>query len=185
MEIKKIGIVVGSIRRDAYTGMVADYLSQHTPEGYQFERIGIADLPLYNQDYDVNGEPDSYAPFRSQVKSLDGVIFITPEHNRSIPAALKNALDVGSRPYGKNVWNGKPAMVISSSISGLSGFGANHHLRQVLTFLNMPTLQQPEVYLANIQDCFKEDGTLVKEGYGEFLQKALIAYWDFAKKFGG
>ena len=183
MENKKIGIIVGSIRRDAYTGMVADYLIQHSPAGYQFERIGIANLPLYNQDYDSEGEPDSYAPFRAQVKSLDGVILITPEHNRSVPAALKNALDVGSRPYGKNVWDRKPAMIISSSISGLSGFGANHHLRQVLTFLNMPTLQQPEVYLANIQDCFKEDGSLGKEDYGKFLQKAVTAYLDFATEF--
>lgn len=182
MENKKIGIIVGSIRKDAYTGMVADYLIQHAPVGYQFERIGIANLPLYNQDYDSEGEPDSYAPFRTQVKSLDGIILITPEHNRSLPAALKNALDVGSRPYGKNVWDGKPALIISSSISGLSGFGANHHLRQVLTFLNMPTLQQPEVYLANIQDCFK-DGSLVKEDYGKFLQKAVTAYLDFASRF--
>lgn len=185
MANKKIGIVVGSIRKKAYTGMVADYLIQQAPSGYDFERILIADLPIYSQDYDDEGQPSSYAPFREKIKSLDGVIFITPEHNRSIPAALKNALDVGSRPYGQNVWDGKPAMIISSSISGLSGFGVNHHLRQVLTFLNMPTLQQPEVYLANIHECFNETGVLKNESYGQFLQSSLQAYLNFANKIIG
>lgn len=183
MENKKIGIIVGSIRKNAYTGMIADYLIKHIPEGYDYERIAIAHLPIYNQDYDID-IPESYPPFREKIKSLDGVIFVTPEHNRSVPAALKNALDVGSRPYGKNVWDGKPALIMSSSISGISGFGANHHLRQILTFLNMPTLQQPEVYLAKIQDCFNEEGELIKNSYGEFMQKALQAYIHFAKKFG-
>lgn len=185
MANRKIGIVVGSIRKKAYTGMVADYLMQQTPSGCDFERIFIADLPIYNQDYDKEGLPGSYKPFREKVKALDAVIFITPEHNRSIPAALKNALDVGSRPYGQNVWDGKPAMIISSSISGLSGFGVNHHLRQVLTFLNMPTLQQPEVYLANIQECFDENGVLINESYGQFIQSALDAYLTFANKLIG
>lgn len=185
MADKNIGIVVGSIRKKAYTGMIADYLIEHTPPGYQFERIAIADLPIYNQDYDTERLPESYTPFRSKIKSLDGVIFVTPEHNRSVPAALKNALDVGSRPYGQNVWDGKPALIISSSISGISGFGANHHLRQILTFLNMPTLQQPEVYLANIQDCFDDEGKLINDSYGQFIQNAVEAYLNFAKRFIG
>lgn len=185
MTNKKIGIIVGSIRKKAYTGMIADYLIEHVPSGYDFERIAIADLPIYSQDYDSEGEPENYAPFREKIKSLDGVIFITPEHNRSIPAALKNALDVGSRPYGQVAWDGKPAMVISSSISGISGFGVNHHLRQVLTFLNMPTLQQPEVYLANIQHCFDEDGKMIKEDTGQFILKTVDAYLSFAERFIG
>lgn len=182
---KKIGLVVGSIRKKAYTGMVADYLIQHAPSGYDFERIEIADLPLYSQDYDSADEPSVYAQFRTKVKALDGVIFITAEHNRSVPAALKNALDVGSRPYGQVVWSGKPAMVISSSVSGISGFGANHHLRQILTFLNMPTMQQPEVYLAKVQEYFNEEGVLIKEDTGEFLLKVVDAYLSFADKFIG
>src|SRR5690606_1117891 len=105
------------------------------------------------------------------------------EHNRSVPAALKNALDVGSRPYGKNVWNGKPALIISSSISGISGFGANHHLRQMLAFLNMPTVQQPEVYLANVQDYFDDSGNLVKDDTAQFLRKVLNDYIQFVSKF--
>lgn len=183
MENKNIGIVVGSLRKKAFTGMVADYLMEKAPSGYKFERISFEDLPIYNQDYDQGDQPESYTLFREKIKSLDGVIFITPEYNRSIPGGLKNALDVASRPYGQNVWDGKPALVISSSISNLSGFGANHHLRQVLTFLNMPTLQQPEVYLSNIQDSFTEDGKLCKEDYGQFLLSALEAYLAFADKF--
>nr|WP_091526247.1 NADPH-dependent FMN reductase [Paenimyroides ummariense] len=145
--------------------------------------ITIDDLPLYNQDYDEANEPATYAVFRKKVKSMEGIIFITPEHNRSLPAALKNALDVGSRPYGKSVWNSKPAMIISSSISGISGFGANHHLRQSLTFLNMPTMQQPEIYLANVQDYFNEKGELVKEDSAKFLKDALKSYLNFAEKY--
>lgn len=183
MADKRIGIIVGSIRKAAYTKKIADFLIAHTPEGYHFEQIAISDLPLYSQDYDASESPANYDDFRKQVKAKDGIIFITPEHNRSIPAALKNALDVASRPYGKNVWDAKPAMVISSSISGISGFGANHHLRQILTFLNMPTLQQPEVYLANVQDYFDEEGNLTKQDSAEFLLKALDAYLSFASKF--
>lgn len=183
MAAKRIGIVVGSIRKAAYTRKIADFLIAHTPEGYQLELIEIAHLPLYNQDYDTSGSPAAYDDFRQKVKAVAGIIFITPEHNRSIPAALKNALDVASRPYGKNVWDAKPAMVISSSISGISGFGANHHLRQVLTFLNMPTLQQPEVYLANVQDYFDDNGLLVKKETAEFLLKAMDAYINFAARF--
>lgn len=179
----KIGIVVGSLREKAYTKMIAKYFMMHVPSGYEFEFISFAELPLYNQDDDASEQPVSYTLFREQIKSMKGLIFITPEYNRSIPGGLKNALDVGSRPYGQNVWDGKPALIISSSISSLSGFGANHHLRQVLTFLNMPTLQQPEVYLANIQNCFSEDGTLINDSYAQFLLEALNAYLIFAQKF--
>ena len=183
MENKKIGIIVGSIRKDAYTKKLADFLIANTPSGYQLEKIEIANLPLYNQDYDEANEPENYSVFRNKVIGMTGIIFITPEHNRSVPAALKNALDVGSRPYGKSVWNNKPAMVISSSVSGISGFGANHHLRQTLTFLNMPAMQQPEIYLANVQDYFNEKGELVKEESAKFLLDGLKSYIDFTEKF--
>lgn len=182
MADRKIGIVVGSIRKDAYTKKIADFLMDNVPDGYHFLQVEIADLPLYNQDYDTADTPANYPTFRQQIQDLDGVIFITPEHNRSIPAALKNALDIGSRPYGKNVWDAKPAMVISSSISGISGFGANHHLRQCLTFLNMPTLQQPEVYLANVQDYFDEAGKWIKEDSAKFLLDSVKAYLQFADR---
>lgn len=182
MADKTIGIIVGSLRKGAFTKKIADFLIENSPQGYRLEPIEIGQLPLYNQDYDEEGSPDSYEPFRKQIKATAGIIFVTPEYNRSVPGGLKNALDVGSRPYGSSVWDGKPALVISSSISGISGFGANHHLRQSLTFLNMPVLQQPEAYIANAQDLFDDDGKLVKEDTAKFLREVLDAYVAFLEK---
>jgi len=182
MADKIIGVIVGSLRKESFNKKVANFLIENAPQGYRLEQIDIGQLPLYNQDYDEGGAPESYAPFREKIEATSGIIFVTPEYNRSIPGGLKNALDVGSRPYGSNVWDGKPALVISSSISGISGFGANHHLRQSLTFLNMPALQQPEVYLANVQDFFDENGKLIKEDTAKFLLKALDAYIKFLEK---
>ena len=179
MAAKTVGILVGSLRKESFSKKIANFLIGHAPDGYTLECVEIKDLPLYNQDYDEADTPESYAPFREKIKSLDAVIFITPEYNRSVPAALKNAIDVGSRPYGESVWDGKHALVISSSISNLSGFGANHHLRQSLVFLNMPTLQQPEVYLANVQNLFDDDGQLHKEDTAKFLQGVLQSFIEF------
>lgn len=183
MAEKTIGIIVGSLRKESYNKKVANFLIENSPDGYRFELIEIGDLPLYNQDYDDGETPTAYHPFREKVKSAQGIIFVTPEYNRSVPGALKNALDVGSRPYGSSVWDGKPALVISSSISAISGFGANHHLRQSLVFLNMPVLQQPEVYLANVQDFFNENGQLDHDDTGNFLQEVLEAYISFLERF--
>lgn len=144
----------------------------------------IGQLPLYNQDYDdENNVPTEYIAFRNQMKGIDAVLFVTPEYNRSIPATIKNALDVGSRPYGESIWDGKPAAIISQSPSNLSGFGANHHLRQPLVFLNMPVLQQPEVYLANSFDLFDENGKLTKEDTGKFLNDFVQAFVELIKRY--
>jgi chromate reductase, NAD(P)H dehydrogenase (quinone) len=120
--------------------------------------------------------------FRNEVRELNGVIFITPEYNRSVPGVLKNALDVGSRPAGKSVWNGKPAAIFSNSPGSLSGFGANHHLRQSLVFLNMPTMQQPEVYLSKVNELFDDNGIMKEGATKEFIQKAVDAYIDWSKR---
>lgn len=177
----KVGIVVGSIRENSFSGQLANNLVELFPVGFDLKFIEIADLPLYNQDSDDN-VPGIYATFREIVKALDAVVFVTPEHNRSFPAALKNALDVGSRPYGANVWDGKPALIVSQSPSNLSGFGANHHLRQVLTFLNMPVIQQPEVYIANVADLLGEDGKITNQDTIDFLQSVVDTYVDFINK---
>lgn len=183
MAVQNIGIVVGSLRKGSYNKAIGQYLKENAPAGVSLEVVEIGHLSLYNQDYDESGEPAEYAPFRQKIKSFDGIIFITPEYNRSVPGVLKNAIDVASRPYGSSAWDGKPALVISSSISNQSGFGAHHHLRQSLAYLNMPTLAQPEVYIANVQECFSEDGALLKEDSGQFLQKVLAAYLEFANIF--
>ncbi|PRD56399.1 NADPH-dependent FMN reductase [Sphingobacterium gobiense] len=183
MAEKTIGIIVGSLRKGSFNKKIANFLMGSAPEGYTLERIEIGDLALYNQDFDEGENPTSYAPFREKIKSLDGVIFITPEYNRSVPGVLKNAIDVGSRPYGQNAWQGKPTLVISSSISNLSGFGANHHLRQSLVFLDMPVLQQPEVYLANVQNLFDDSGNLTNEDTADFLRQVLDAYAKFVERY--
>lgn len=177
----KVGIVVGSIRKNSFSEQLANNIIERFPEDFEAEFIEIANLPLYNQDSDEN-VPEVYTNFRDTVKALDTVVFVTPEHNRSFPAALKNALDVGSRPYGSNVWDGKPALIVSQSPSNLSGFGANHHLRQVLAFLNMPVVQQPEVYIANVMDLLGQDGKITNQDTINFLQTVVDTYVEFVKK---
>lgn len=177
----KVGIVVGSIRENSFSGQLANNVVELFPAEYEAEFIEIANLPLYNQDSDEN-IPEVYTSFREKISSLDAVVFVTPEHNRSIPAALKNALDVGSRPYGANVWNAKPALIVSQSPSNLSGFGANHHLRQVLAFLNMPVVQQPEVYIANVHELLGQDGKITNQDTIGFLQSAIDEFVSLIKK---
>ncbi len=180
----KVGIIVGSLRKDSVSKKIAAYVAELFPEGYETEFVEIGQLPLYNQDYDdENNVPTEYTAFRNQMKGIDAVLFVTPEYNRSIPATIKNALDVGSRPYGQSIWDGKPAAIISQSPSNLSGFGANHHLRQPLVFLNMPVLQQPEVYLANSFDLFDENGKLTKEDTGKFLNDFVQAFVELIKRY--
>lgn len=180
----KVGVVLGSIRKNSFSQQLANNIIKLLPAGYEAAFIDIANLPLYNQDYDTQ-DPEVYTTFRETVKALDAVIFVTPEHNRSVPAALKNALDVGSRPYGSNVWDGKPALIVSQSPSNLSGFGANHHLRQVLAFLNMPVVQQPEVYIANVHELLGENGEIANEDTVKFMQSAVDAFVSLIKKHRG
>ncbi len=171
---KKIGIIVGSTRKDSFSGGVAKALAGLLPSDYEANFIEIADLPLYNQDYDA-ASPEHYTAFREEVGAQDAFIFVTPEHNRSIPAALKNAVDVASRPYGSNKWAGKPALIASNSPGAISGFGANHHLRQIFTFLDLDTVAQPEVYLAAVNTLIDTDGSFLKDGTKDFLQSAVDA----------
>ena len=158
---KKISVISGSLRKGSFSGSVARALIEALPQGYVGEQVEIGHLPLYNQDYDA-ASPQSYTDFRKQITQSDAVIFVTPEHNRSMPAALKNALDIGSRPYGSSVWNGKPALVVSQSPGAIGGFGANHHLRQSLAFLNMPVVQQPEAYMSQVMSLINEEGEITK-----------------------
>lgn len=174
---KVIGILAGSLRKESYSKKIGKTLLQMAPEGFEFKIISLDDLPVYNQDFDDNDDvPSAYTVFRNEVKVLDGVIFITPEYNRSVPAVLKNALDVGSRPYGKSVWDGKSGAILSNSPGNISGFGANQHLRQSLVFLNVPVMQQPEVYLSKVNELFDVNGDIIEGGTKEFLQKVVNAY---------
>ncbi len=181
---RRIGVITGSLRRDAYTKQIAEYLINSAPEGIELSIIDISDLPLYNQDFDESpDEPLSYARFREEVASKDGFIFVTPEYNRSIPAALKNALDIASRPSGKNVWSGKPAAVISASPSAIGGFGASHHLRQVAVVLNMPVVALPEMYISHVADAFDGSGNIADERLKSLFEKFLEAYSKWIERF--
>ncbi len=174
---RTIGILAGSLRKESFSKKIARAITSMAPEGFEFKIIPLDDLPVYNQDFDdENRVPDSYVIFRNAINAVEGIIFITPEYNRSVPGVLKNALDIGSRPMGSSVWNGKPAAVFSNSPGNVSAFGANHHLRQSLVFLNMPTMQQPEVYIAQVKELFDESGNLKSGGTKDFLQKAVNAY---------
>ncbi|MGA8276607.1 MAG: NAD(P)H-dependent oxidoreductase [Rhodanobacteraceae bacterium] len=173
---KDVAVLVGSLRKASYNRMLARALIKLAPPSLALEIVDIGRLPLYNQDYD-EASPPEYATFRERIAKADAVLFVTPEHNRSVPAAIKNAIDVGSRPHGKNVWAGKPAAVLSASIAAVGGFGANHHLRQSLTYLDMPTLQQPEVYVGKVQD-------LVDEDHGEVAKESTLKFLgDFMRRF--
>ena len=173
---KNIAIIVGSLRKDANSKRLAKAFASLLPKGYKSFTPEIGNLPLYNQDYDNSpDEPAIYASFRKEILDADGVIFITPEYNRSVPGVLKNALDIGSRPWGKSVWNGKPAAIISSSEGNISGFGAYHHLRQSLSFLNMPMNGQPEAYINKPTSLVDEDGKIQKEDTQKFFQSIVDA----------
>jgi chromate reductase len=165
MTTYKIAIVVGSLRRDSFNRRIARSLCAFAGERLKCDIVEVGDLPLYNQDYDGSAdEPEAYRRFRDEIRAADGILFVTPEYNRGVPGVLKNAVDVGSRPYGHSVWNQKPAAIVSASPGGIGGFGANHQLRQACVFLNMPVMQHPEAYLGHVNDdSFDADG-LVKDG---------------------
>ena len=174
----KIAIVVGSLRKESFNLKIANTLIAQSPQSLSLEIVDIGNLPMFNEDLE-NTPLSEWEAFRKQVKPADGIIFLTPEHNRSIPAALKNAIDVGSRPYEQNVWNGKPGAIISASIGNISGFGANHHLRQILVGVNVPVMVQPEVYIGGAATLFDGDGKLINESTKDFLNTFMKAFKEW------
>ena len=178
--MRKIGVIVGSLRKEAFTKQIADYLLEQEVEGMELELVEISHLQLYNQDFD-NAGIDSYEKFKEKIASLDGFIFITPEHNRSYPASLKNAIDIASRPMTANRWGSKPGAIISSSISALGGISANTHLKQVMTFLGTRIMPGPETCLGQIQNSVK-NGELTAENTQTFLTNFLGSFVEWVKK---
>ena len=174
-----VAVFVGSLRKDSYNRKVALALVTLAAPALKLEIVEIGQLPLYNEDDDKGTPPATWVAFRQRVKAADAVLFVTPEYNRSVPAVLKNALDVGSRPYGQSAWNGKPGAVISVSPGAIGGFGANHHVRQSLVFLNVPVLQQPEAYVGHAGSLFDASGEFAKKETREFLEKFAHAFADW------
>nr|WP_313014783.1 NAD(P)H-dependent oxidoreductase [Brucella intermedia] len=174
-----VAVFVGSLRKGSFNRKIANVLIGLAPENLKLEIVEIGDLPLYNPDLDEGTPPATWTTFRDKVRGFDAVLFVTPEYNRSVPGALKNALDVGSRPYGQSVWSGKPGAVISVSPGALGAFGANHHLRQSLVFLDVPTLQQPEAYIGNVGDLLDENGKPASQETEKFLSGFLTRFADW------
>ena len=172
----RVALIVGSLRKGSYSRAIGMAMKEIAAPGLDLVPVEIGDLPLYDPDLDNDAPPPAWTRFRGVVAATQAVLFVTPEYNRSIPGALKNALDVGSRPYGHSVWSGKPAAIVSVSPGALGAFGANHHLRQPLVFLNMPTMQQPEAYIGNVADLLDENGKLKKDDTRKFLNSFTDAF---------
>ena len=173
----KVAVLVGSLRKDSLNRKLAVALQTLAPPPITLEIINIGVLPIYNQDFDDAATPPrEITVFRQAILKFDAVLFITPEYNRSVPAVLKNALDVGSRPWGKNVWDGKPGAVVSMTVGSTGAVGANHHLRQSLVAVNVPCMPQPEAYINNAMDIFDAHGDFVREVDRDFFRNFMTAF---------
>jgi chromate reductase, NAD(P)H dehydrogenase (quinone) len=177
MAPKDVAVFVGSLRKDSLNRKMARALAELAPPSLALQVVEIDQLPLYNEDLDDNEQrPAVWSAFRRRVRAADAVLFVTPEYNRSVPGALKNAIDVGSRPYGANAWQGKPGAVVSVSPGAIGGFGANHHLRQSLVFLDIAALPQPEVYVGGAATLFDAEGRLTNDSTRAFLRGFMQAF---------
>ncbi|HEY0250754.1 MAG TPA: NAD(P)H-dependent oxidoreductase [Kofleriaceae bacterium] len=178
----RIAVLVGSLRKDSFTRKVARALEPFMPE-LTFDHVELGDLPLYNQDLDPDHVPEQWKRFRDHVRGSAGYLFATPEYNRSVPGCLKNAIDVGSRPYGQSAFaGGKPGAVVSVSPGAIGGFGANHHLRQSLTFLDVSVLQQPEMYINNAAKLIDAEHKVTDDNVKQLFEKFGKAFTAWVTK---
>lgn len=174
---KTVAVLVGSLRKASFSRQAANALIRLAPSDLNCTIIEIRQLAFYDQDLDAEGTPPAeWTEFRGRIKSVDAVLFVTPEYNRSVPGVLKNAVDVGSRPYGHNVWAKKPAAIMSVSTGPISGFGANHHLRQSLVFVDMAAMPQPEAYISSAATLFDEAGGFTNAVTETFFRKFINAF---------
>ena len=180
---RNVAVVVGSIRKDSINRKLGKALVKLAPTDLRCEFVRIDDLPVFNQDHDQN-PPDPVVRVKAQVAAADAFLFVTPEHNRSLPTALKNVLDWVSRPYGKNLWAGKPAGIVGASVGTVGTAVAQAHLRSVLGYLDVPTLGQPEVYIHFTQGLIDDDGNIGNDGTRKFLQSFVDRYVAWIAKMG-
>jgi len=178
----QVGVIVGSLAKASLNRKMAHALVEVAPSSLALEIVEIRDLPLYTPDLEA-APPPAVVEFRERMAAKGAVIFVTPEYNRSMPGALKNAIDVGSRPYGKSIWAGKPAAIVSVSPGMIGAFGANHHVRQTLVFLDMPVMQQPEAYIGGAAKLFDDAGKLVNDGTRELITKFMQAFARWVARF--
>lgn len=180
MEQTQIAVIVGSLRRDSFNRKLASAMAKLAPPTFSFKQIEIGDLPLYNQDDDANPAAPAKR-LKAEIAAAKGLLFVTPEYNRSIPGVLKNALDHASRPYGQSAWAGKPAGVLGASVGAIGSAMAQQHLRNILAYLDVPTLGQPEAFIHAKEGLFDADGN-IGEGNKKFLQNWMDLYVAWVKK---
>jgi chromate reductase, NAD(P)H dehydrogenase (quinone) len=172
---RHVAVIVGSLRKESFNRKMANALIAMAPAPLVLSVVEIGQLPLFNQDLEAN-PPASVSAFKQGIAAADALLFVTPEYNRSVPGVLKNAIDVGSRPSGKNSWGGKPGAIVSVSPGKLAAFGANHALRQSLVAVDVPTMPQPEAYVGNAASLFDDKGALIDESTARFMQKFLASF---------
>ena len=180
MSTYPIAVIVGSLRRDSFNRQLADAIAKLAPPEFSFTQANIGDLPLYNQDSDAN-PPPSVVRFKGEIAAARGLLFVTPEYNRSLPGVLKNAIDQGSRPYGQSVWAGKPAGVLGVSVGAIGTAMAQQHLRNILAYLDVPTLGQPEAFIQAKDGLFDDSGE-IGAGSRKFLQDWIDRYVAWIKR---
>jgi chromate reductase len=177
----KVAVLVGSLRKESFNRKLAMAMIGMVVDPLELEIVEYRQLPPYNQDDEAN-PPQTIVEFKQRIAAGGAVLFVTPEYNRSMPGALKNAIDAASRPYGKSAWDGKPGAVVSVSLGALGAFGANHHLRQSMVFLNVPMMPQPEAYIGNAKTLFDDKGALINDSTRAFLQKFLEAFAQWIER---
>jgi chromate reductase len=174
-------VIVGSLRKESFTRKIAHALAKIAPETLKLNLVGLHDISFFNQDLEAT-PPADWLAFREKLQKSDGILFITPEYNRSIPGVLKNAIDVGSRPYGKSSFNGKPTGIVSNSPGPLGGVSAAKHLQNILPGISGPIMQQPEIYLNGVGDAFDDKGELSKDALRGVLKQYIDAFAGFVEK---
>ena len=180
MNAYRVAVVVGSLRKDSFNRALAKAMTKLAPADFTFQFVEIGDLPLYNQDDDGN-PAESVKRLKNEIKSAQGVLFVSPEYNRSIPGILKNALDQASRPYGQSAWSGKPAGILGVSPGAIGTALGQQHLRNILAYLDMPTLGQSEAFIQMKEGLIDEAGN-IGEGSKAFLQTWMNHFVDWVKR---
>lgn len=182
MPARKVAVLVGSLRKEAFSRRLANALIGLQPDSLQMEILEIGNLPLYNQDLETDSPPAPWKEYREKLAACDAVLFVTPEYNRGMPAAIKNAIDVGTRPYGKGAINNKPCAVASCSPGALGGFGANHQIRQCVVFPNMPMMAMPELYVGQVDKTVDASGKPANDATRDLFKGFLAAFAAWVEK---
>jgi chromate reductase, NAD(P)H dehydrogenase (quinone) len=174
-------VIVGSLRKESFTLKIAKALAKLAPDTVKLNVVTLHDISFFNQDLEAS-PPADWLAFREKLQNSNGILFVTPEYNRSISGVLKNAIDVGSRPYGKSSFNGKPTGIVSNSPGPLGGVSAAKHLQNILPGISGPIMQQPEIYLNGVGDAFDDKGELIKEPLQKVLKQYIDGFSAFVEK---